>query len=361
MDFGLSEDQREIKRTARELLTERARWERVREHAEAQRSDEALWRELCELGWPGIAVAEEYGGQGLGTVALSVLCEELGRVVAPVPFLPSVLAATLIEHAGTQEQRERWLPGLADGTLRGAVGEARDGLAELVVGGAEADVLVLVGDDGVRADGAAGRAVGVAARTDGSAARVLARAEADVQPLQSIDPTRSAACVRVDSAAAGEDLPGDVQGAISRALTAVAAELVGVSERALEMTVAYVKERRQFGVPVGSYQAVSHRCAQMLLDTEQARSLTAFAAWAADADPERLGEAAAMAKAAASDAGRDVTAGAIQAHGGIGFTWEADVHWLYKRAQLDAALLGGAKSQRARVAAMLGASAVTAA
>ena len=103
----------------------------------------------------------------------------------------------------------------------------------------------------------------------------------------------------------------------------------------------------------GSYQAVSHRCAQMLLDTEKARSSTAFAAWAADADPERLPEAAAMAKAAASDAGREVTASAIQAHGGIGFTWEADVHWLYKRAQLDAALLGGAKHHRRRLAGLL--------
>jgi alkylation response protein AidB-like acyl-CoA dehydrogenase len=153
---------------------------------------------------------------------------------------------------------------------------------------------------------------------------------------------------------AGETLAADVAGGIDRALVAVASELVGVSERALEMTVAYVKERKQFGVPVGSYQAVSHRCAQMLLDTERARSVVAFAAWTADADPARLAEAAAMAKAAASDAGREVTAGAIQAHGGIGFTWEADVHWLYKRAQIDAALLGGAKHHRARVAAMLG-------
>ncbi len=119
------------------------------------------------------------------------------------------------------------------------------------------------------------------------------------------------------------------------------------------MTVAYVKDRKQFGVPVGSYQAVSHRCAQMLLDTEKARSMTAFAAWAADADPQRLGEAAAMAKAAASEAGVEVTASAIQAHGGIGFTWEADVHWLYKRALLDASLLGGAKRQRARLAGIL--------
>jgi alkylation response protein AidB-like acyl-CoA dehydrogenase len=152
----------------------------------------------------------------------------------------------------------------------------------------------------------------------------------------------------------GEELVGDVAGGVDRALVAISSELVGVCDRALEMTVTYVKERRQFGVPVGSYQAVSHRCAQMLLDTEKARSTVAFAAWAADADPERLTEAAAMAKAASSDAGREVTASAIQAHGGIGFTWEADVHWLFKRAQIDSALLGGASNQRGRLAGVLG-------
>ena len=183
-------------------------------------------------------------------------------------------------------------------------------------------------------------------------ARVLTPAECEVTALASIDPTRSAA--RVSAAAgAGEELDGDVAGGVDRALVAISSELVGVCDRALEMTVSYVKERRQFGVPVGSFQAVSHRCAQMLLETEKARSTTAFGAWAADADPERLPEAAAMAKAAASDAGREVTASAIQAHGGIGFTWEADVHWLYKRAQIDAALLGDAARQRARLATIL--------
>jgi alkylation response protein AidB-like acyl-CoA dehydrogenase len=341
MDFGLTADQGEILRTARDLLGERAGWGRVREHAEQGRSDDALWRELCGLGWPGIAVAEEYGGQGLGRVELSILCEELGRTVAPVPFLPTVLAASLIEQAGSDAQRERWLPGLAAGELLGAVGEARGGVAELVVGGAQAQVVVLIEDDGE--DG-----------SDGVGARVVAREEADIAPLESIDPTRSAARVSVADGA-GEALPGDVSGGVDRALVAVSSELVGVCERALAMTVEYVKERRQFGVPVGSYQAVSHRCAQMLLDTEKARATAAFAAWSADADPAGLAEAAAMAKAAASDAGREVTASAIQAHGGIGFTWEADVHWLYKRAQLDAALLGGAKRHRARLAGMLGA------
>src|ERR1700728_4328189 len=291
MDFGLSNDQREIQRTARELLAERARPERVREHAEAGRIDERLWRELCELGWPGIAVAERYGEQGLGRVELSILCEELGRAVAPVPLLPTVLAAS-------------------------------EGIAELVVGAPSAGLVVLLEDDG---------------------ARVLSSDEVEIEPCDSIDPTRPAGHVRAE-AGAGEPLAGDVAGGIDRALVAVASEIVGVCDRALAMTVEYVKERKQFGVPVGSYQAVSHRCAQMLLDTEKARATTAFASWAADADPERLGEAAAMAKA---------TASAIQAHGGIGFTWEADVHWLYKRALVDAALLGGAKRQRARLAEIL--------
>ncbi|MFZ1926188.1 MAG: acyl-CoA dehydrogenase family protein [Solirubrobacteraceae bacterium] len=333
MDFGLSADQREIQRTARELLAERARPERMREHAEAGRLDETLWRELCELGWPGIAIAEEYGGQGLGLVELSILCEELGRTLAPVPLLPCVLAGVLIERAGSPEQRERWLPGLAGGETVGALGTVREGVAELVVGAPDAQVLVLL-------------------NATGSEVRAYTHDQVTVEPVDSIDPTRPAALVRA-SADAGETLNGDAAGGVNRALVAIASELVGVSERALDMTVTYVKERRQFGVPVGAYQAVSHRCAQMLLDTEKARATTAFAAWAADADPQRLGEAAAMAKAAASEAGVEVTASAIQAHGGIGFTWEADVHWLYKRGLVDAALLGGPKQQRARLARIL--------
>jgi alkylation response protein AidB-like acyl-CoA dehydrogenase len=335
MDFGLTDDQRQIQSTARELLSERARFERVRAHAEDRCFDDTLWRELCELGWPGIAVSERYGGQGLGCVELSILCEELGSTVAPVPFLPTVLAATVIEQAGSDEQRERWLPSLASGETVGALGVLRDGVAEMVLGAPTARVLVLL-------DGGLARARVCEPTRDGVA----------VEPVDSIDPTRPAGRVSAPEGA-GEALPGDVERAVDRALVAVSSELVGVCGKALAMTVAYVKDRKQFGVPVGSYQAVSHRCAQMLLDTEKARSIAAFAAWAADADPARLGEAAAMAKAAASDAGVEVTTSAIQAHGGIGFTWEADVHWLYKRALVDASLLGGAKRQRARLAPLL--------
>jgi alkylation response protein AidB-like acyl-CoA dehydrogenase len=331
MDFGLTDDQRDIQRTARELLAERAKPERVREQAERGRSDELLWRELCELGWPGIAIAERHGGQGLGAVELSILCEELGRAVAPVPFLPTVLAAGVIEQAGSEQQRAQWLPKLASGETIAALGVADDGVAELVIGGDGAQLIVLL---------------------DGERARLLSVDQAELTAVAAIDPTRPAARVSAQPGA-GELLDGPVQAGVDRALVAIASELVGVCDRALALTVDYVKDRKQFGVAVGSFQAVSHRCAQMLLETEKARATTAFAAWTADADPERLPEAAAMAKAAASDAGVEVTAGAIQAHGGIGFTWEADVHWLYKRAQLDAALLGGGKQQRARLAAIL--------
>jgi alkylation response protein AidB-like acyl-CoA dehydrogenase len=331
MDFGYTDDQQVIRSTARELLADRAKPERVREHAEAGRMDTELWSELSQLGWPGIALPEEHGGQGLGQIELSILCEELGRSLAPVPFLPTVMAATVIEQDGSAAQRERWLPALASGESLAALGTASDGTAELVIGGADAAVFVLIEDDG--------------------SGRLVTAEQADVTAVPSVDPTRSAA--RVVAGDAGETLGDGACAGLGRALVAVSSELVGVCDRALEMTVAYVKDRKQFGVPVGSYQAVSHRCAQMLLDTEKARSTAAQAAWAADAEPALLAESAAMAKATASDAAREVTGSAIQAHGGIGFTWEADVHWLYKRAQIDASLLGGAKRHRARLAAIL--------
>jgi alkylation response protein AidB-like acyl-CoA dehydrogenase len=333
MNFDFTEDQHEIKRTARDLLSRRATFEKVRTAAEGRAYDDALWAELVELGWPGIAIAEEHGGQGLGTVELAILAEELGYAVAPSPFLSTVTAAAVIQAAGSDEQKTRWLPALASGEATGALGSV-DGL---VPDADAAAVIVLLGEEG-----------------GGGWVRLLARGDADVTAVDSIDPTRRTARV------AGEGEPlgaGDAAAGegVDRATVAVAAELVGVSQRALDMTLAYVKERKQFDTPVGAYQAVSHKCAQMLKDTEGARSATYFAAWAADADVDRLAEAASLAKAAASDGARDVTANAIQAHGGIGFTWEADVHWLYKRAQVGAVLLGGSGTHRARLARILAA------
>jgi alkylation response protein AidB-like acyl-CoA dehydrogenase len=325
MDFDLTEDQKEIKRVAHELLAARSPFAKVREAAESGSYDDGLWNELVELGWPGIAVAEEHGGQGLGTVELAVLAEELGYACAATPLVPTAAAALAIQAGGSPEQRERWLPGLISGELKGGVGTR-----ELIADGPGADVVV---------------------QLDGDQASVLAAPT--VTQFAAIDPTRHYGALESDATDAGNGSgSGEAlgAGAADRVRVVVAAEVLGVCQRALEMTLEYVKDRKQFGVAVGSFQSVSHRCAQMLLQTESARSATYFGAWAADADPDRLPEAAAMAAAAAADAGREVTASAIQAHGGIGFTWEADVHWLYKRAQLDAALLGGGRRHRAALA-----------
>jgi alkylation response protein AidB-like acyl-CoA dehydrogenase len=315
VDFDLSPDQREIKNVARELLGARSPFAKVRAAAETEAYDTTLWRELVELGWPGIAVAEEHGGQGLGAVELAILAEELGHACAATPFLSTATAAAVIEATGSDRQRARWLPGLVAGELTAGIGTR-----ELAADAAGSDLAIVI---------------------DGEEAQLIESPATD--DLVSIDSTRRFATVVGDGQPLGP-------GAADRVRTAVAAEVVGVCQRALDMTLAYVKERKQFGVPVGSFQAVAHRCAEMLLHTESARSTAYYAAWAADADPELLPEAAALAAAAAAEGGRSVTAGAIQMHGGIGFTWEADVHWLYKRAQLDAALLGGTKRHHAALA-----------
>jgi len=183
--FDLSDDQRTIASTARELLAARSPFERVRSVAGEGRYDDALWRELCELGWPGIAIAERYGGQGLGAVELAVLLEELGYAVASVPLLGSALAASAIEHAGDSEQRARWLPGLASGELTGAFGGVRD----LIADAAGASVIVLV---------------------EAGAPRVVARADAEIEPVDAIDPTRRHARVSGE----GPPLAGDVGAAL---------------------------------------------------------------------------------------------------------------------------------------------------
>ncbi|CAB4947171.1 unannotated protein [freshwater metagenome] len=366
MRFDLSEDQQEIQRAARELLTARASFARLRtvvaeadaeptgmpDLARVPGEDAALTSELASLGWTGIAIPEEHGGQGLGLVDLCAITEELGYAVAAVPWLGTTTAALVVQHEGTEQQREDWLSHLASGELRGATTFTGD---RVPVPGAADAALLLVGDP------------------DGGPAALYAPGAGIAEPVRAIDPTRGHGRIPIPELDPEEELnmrgewlggtPTPTGPGFDRAAVVVAAELVGVTQRALDMTVAYVKERRQFGRPVGAFQAVQHGAAQMLRDVAMARVLTYNAAWVADAvdaaedDAERarlaagLPVAAAMAKAAASDAGRTVTAAAVQLHGGIGFTWEADVHWLLKRAQVDAALLGGAGHHRRRIAA----------
>jgi alkylation response protein AidB-like acyl-CoA dehydrogenase len=329
MNFDFSDDQQAIKRTAKELLADRMGAEHVRELAEAGRYDDDAWKEVSELGWPGIFIAEEHGGQGLGTVELIILMEELGYALAPLPFLSNAAAGLVLEAGGSDAQKERWLPGIASGEARGTVGIVKEGEAKLVPDADSAAVILLVGHEG---------------------ARIVEAAQAEIEPVPTMDATRSFARVRADGA--GEALEGDRIPGISRVAAAVAAELTGVAQRAMEMAVDYARERKQFGRPIGSYQAVSHRCAQMLLETEGARSASYYAAWAADAEPETLSLAACMAKAYASDAGWRVCTSALQVHGGIAFTWEHDLHFFLKRAKVDALLYGSAREHRESVAAL---------
>jgi alkylation response protein AidB-like acyl-CoA dehydrogenase len=330
MDFGFNDEQRAIKETAREMLASRSPLAKVREAAESRSYYDSLWKEICELGWPGIAIAEEHGGQGLGTVELAILCEELGYACAASPLLSNVAAGAFIQHAGSDEQRERWLGGIASGEARAAMA-FQPHSNELVPDAEGASVLVLSGQ--------------------GEDALLVEPADARIETIELIDATRAYGSVSADG---GDALPGDLAASADRAIVALAAELTGVAQRALEIAVDYAKERQQFGRPIGAYQAVSHRCAQMLYDTEEARSLTYYAAWCADAEPESLSLAASMAKARASDAAWRVTNDALQVLGGIGFTWEHDLQFFLKRAKGDAELLGDARMHRERVAALAG-------
>ncbi len=344
MNFDFTDDQQAIKRTAHDLLADRFKPDTVRELAEAKRYEDSHWSELAELGWPGIFIDEEHGGQGLGTVELALLMEELGYSLAPVPFLSNAAAGLALQHCGTDEQKSRWLEGIATGEARGTVGTLRNthggtgGVAELVPDADTAEVIVLV---------------------DGAVGTVHEASSCDIEPLDTIDSTRRYS--RVVPGGDGAVLAEAVTPAADRIAVAAAAELVGISQRAMEMAVEYARDRKQFDRPIGAYQAVSHRCADMLAETESARSTVLWAAWAAEAEPETLPVASSMAKALASDAGWSVTASSLQVHGGIAFTWEHDLHFYLKRAKVDGSLFGSARHHRDRVADIYGLGAVTAA
>jgi alkylation response protein AidB-like acyl-CoA dehydrogenase len=327
MNFDFTDDQQAIKRTANEFLAARFKPEKVRELAESERYDDDAWKEMCELGWAGIFIEEEHGGQGLGIVELVILMEELGYALAPVPFLSNAAAGLALQLAGTDEQKERWLPGIAAGEARGTVGILRDGEARLAPDADSAEVIVLIASDGTTA--------------------VVERSAADVEPFETMDRTRRFARVRADG---GDSLGGDHLAAADRIVTALSAETVGVAQKAMEMAVEYARERKQFDRPIGAYQAVSHRCAQMLLEVEGSRSAAYYAAWCADAEPDSLPAAASGAKAYSSDAGWRVCGSSLQVHGGIGFTWEHDLHFYLKRAKTNAMLYGSAREHRERVA-----------
>jgi alkylation response protein AidB-like acyl-CoA dehydrogenase len=331
----------------------------VRRLAEDDRGfTDEQWQELVELGWAGVIVPEERGGLGLGTVELVVIAEEMGYALAPSPWFSTTCAELMLAAAGTDEQRERWLEPLAVGELRGtvAVWDDRAGWApdhsevEPASDGTLSAAKIAVPDADTAAflivSGADGRHYLV----ERDAAGVT------VEPEAAVDPTRKLYRVTLDGAAAAplEHAPERIGGVYATIVTVLAAENVGVAQRAMEMAVTYAKDRAQFDRPIGSYQAVSHRCAQMLLEVEGARSLSYWAGWALDNEPGTGPRAASSAKAYAGDAGFRVTASALQVHGGIGFTYEHDLHFFLKRAFANAHALGDSRWHRDRVADLSG-------
>jgi len=361
MYFDLTDEQQAIKATARDFLASRFRSERIREIAASDGGiDPAGWTEMAELGWPGLAVPEEWGGQGLGIVELAVLFEEMGYAFAPSPLFPTTIAGLALTLCGSDDQRERYLRPLAAGERRGTLAlwdagsPATPGVFKMEATTDGGDT-VLSGEKILVID-AAGADFFLVATADGH--RHIVERDAvglTIAGEESIDTTRRLSTISFDGVRvdAADTLPApgaEYEQVFNRLCVALAAESTGVAQRTMEMAVEYAKDRHQFGRPIGAYQAVSHRCAQMLLETENARSLVYGAAWAADAEPESLPPAASMAKAYASDAGWRVPNASIQVHGGIGFTWEHDLHFFLKRGRANAAMFGDAKWHRERVA-----------
>ena len=361
MYFDLTDEQQAIKATAKDFLASRFKSDRIREiAASGDGTDPDGWGQMAELGWTGLAVPEQWGGQGLGIVDLAVLFEELGYALAPSPLFSNTIVALALGLCGSDEQRERWLRPLALGEKRATpalwdAGSPASPGSYTMEARADGDGVVLDGEKVLVMD-AAGADLFMVATADGR--RHLVESGADgvsVSEEESIDTTRRLSTVRFDGVrvAAADTMPAaeaDYYPVFFRLCVALAAESTGVAQRSLEMAVEYAKDRQQFGRPIGAYQAVSHRCAQMLLETENSRSAVYGAGWAAAAEPDSLPLAASMAKAYASDAGWRVPDASIQVHGGIGFTWEHDLHLFLKRGRANAAMFGDAKWHRERVA-----------
>jgi alkylation response protein AidB-like acyl-CoA dehydrogenase len=327
MRFDLTLDQATVVATVRELVRDRLSDARRRSHIDGRTVDIELWDRLRVLGFAGIGLDPDDRDAGL--LELGLVAEELGAALAPVPFLSNAAAALLVAHAGSPEQRERLMPGLVDGGNPGMFAVAPEGLGLVIEPGTERGPLVVV-DDGQA---------------------YLAGDPVRGEQVETIDLLRRYS--RLESADVGERLPGDPAAAIDMIQILISAELTGVAQRALDLAVAYAREREQFGRKIGTFQGVSHRCAEMLLEIEAARSTWWYAAWTATAAPAQLALAASTAKVAAVAAALSATEGALQVHGGIGFTWEHEVHLLLRRARTMSQVLGDAQTHRTRIARVI--------
>ena len=372
MDFDLSKPQKLLKDSARAFLARECKPERVRALMEtATAHDDQLWQSIADQGWTGLTVPEEHGGLGLGLVELAVVAEEMGRACLPGAFLSTLTAAALIERAGNAEQRAKYLEPIAAGELKATVAfleesanwdtdaplkleATRDGGGNFSLKGiklfvpdaAVADLLICVARDG------------------DSLSLLPVRREAEgvtVKPMPSMDGTRKVYEVsfegvtipEADALGADGDARGAFRGALEVGCAVLCAEMVGGMQWVLDTTVEYAKTRQQFGRAIGSFQAVQHQCADMLLMTESARSAAYYAAWALTEGDPSASVAVAVAKAYCSDAYREVGNRGVQVHGGIGFTWEHDLQLYYRRSKSSETLFGDATFHRERIARVI--------
>ena len=359
MNFDFSDELIQLRDEARRFLTSRCPPSvprRILEGPEPYAAD--LWRAVAEMGWTGAAIPEEYGGVGLGRLAVCVIAEEIGRSVAPIPFSSSVYLATeALMLFGSEAQKQSYLPKLAAGELIGTFAMAeRPGTSDprKLTAGVTSGALTgtkLAVPDGDVADFA------VVAVNGGSGPWLhivdLTAAGVTREAITTIDPTRSHARIAFASAAAdplpGSTGPDSIRTLLDYAAVPTAFEQVGGAQAALDMANAYAKERFAFGRPIGSFQGIKHKLADMYIQVEMARSNAYYGAWAVHTNAAELPIAASVARIAACEAGWFVTKENIQTHGGMGFTWQMDCHLYYRRAKLLGLALGGAREWKQRL------------
>ena len=331
MDFALSEEQELLQETVRSFVEKECPAALAREIFDGERAAAAkLWQGLVEIGVAGLVVPESFGGAGLSLLDLALVSEELGRGVVPVPFLGHALATLAIAQGGSAAQQAHWLPRLASGEALGSVA-----LGGSVPDADSADVIV-------------------AGRSDAALVLVPRSAGISVTPIASNDRGRPLFRANVP-ANAGEPLPrGDAARLRDAALVLLAADAFGAAHRLVRMTVDYCKTRQQFGQPIAQFQALKHQLANMAVEVDPVRGLWWYAAHAYDHERERAPRAAALAKAHVTDRAMQAARDAVEAHGGVGFTWECDVQLWFKRILFDRQWLGTPEEHRERIAQLNG-------
>ncbi len=374
MELEFSTDQEELRDSIRAVLAKESPVGLARSIVETGRTPDDLWATMTELGWPALTVPDEHGGIGLGPIEAAILAEELGRVIAPGPLLPTVTQyVPLVRETATTEQQARFLGAVARGEVRGALAlaeatgsyEPADVEATATPDG---DALVLAGTKRFVMEAAAADEIAVVVRLAGSTgdagvtAVVVPAGAADVRAIRTLDGSRTVADVVLDGVRVAPDrvlgtagaAAEGVRRAVEVAAVSIGLETVGTCQTIFDITLDYAKNRRQFGVPIGSFQAIKHKFADMLVALERARATGYFAALTIADDDDRRTLAAAVAKAAAGDCQRLLGKEGIQIHGGIGYTWEHDMHLYVKRAKSNDGFFGATAWHRSRIASLLG-------